>query len=210
RLRKGDVCVGCIVWLPPRKSHDDPVLCNRPDCCGRVALEPEGYDHPVVVLKIWQSINSNILGDLVCTIACATTFTNTSLDVYRAQRLRKPHYRASLPILDATSKSTKDDPGTVQNLVLEKGNMRKQSYVRLDHTYEVPLSMLTQYSGGRAYITRLSEASYITLIEKLGLEPEIFEITATLSKTTKQRLSALTNAARRSQNATRLPCTAEI
>lgn len=97
----------------------------------------------------------------------------------------------------------------MQNLVLEKGNMRKQSYVRLDHTYEVPLSMLTQYSGGRAYITRLSEASYITLIEKLGLEPEIFEITATLSKTTKQRLSALTNAARRSQNATRLPCTAE-
>jgi hypothetical protein len=70
RLRKGDVCVGCIVWLPPRKPHDDPVLCNRPDCCGRVPLEPEGYDHPVVVLKIWQSINSNILGDLVCTIAC--------------------------------------------------------------------------------------------------------------------------------------------
>jgi hypothetical protein len=45
-------------------------LCNRHDCCGRVALEAEGYDHPVVVLKIRQSINSNILGDLVCTIAC--------------------------------------------------------------------------------------------------------------------------------------------
>jgi hypothetical protein len=88
--------------------------------------------------------------------------------------------------------------------------MKKQSYVRLDHTYKVPLSMLTQYSGGRAYITRLSEASYITLMEKLGLVPEIFEITATLSKTTQQRLSALANAARRSQNATRFPCTAEI
>ena len=87
--------------------------------------------------------------------------------------------------------------------------MRKQSYVRLKHTYDVPLSMLTQYSGGRAYITRLSEASYTTLMEDLGLVPEIFEITATLSKTRPQRLSALANAAGPSQNATRLPCAAE-
>jgi hypothetical protein len=87
--------------------------------------------------------------------------------------------------------------------------MRKQSYVRLKHTYDVPLSMLTQYSGGRAYITRLSEASYTTLMEDLGLVPEIFEITATLSKTRQQRLSALANAAGPSQNATRLPCAAE-
>jgi hypothetical protein len=87
-------------------------------------------------------------------------------------------------------------------LVLEKGKLRKQSYVRLEHTYEVPVSMLTQYSGGRcrAYKKRLSNESYTILMENLGLASEVFEETATLFETTEGRLSKLANAARRSQN----------
>jgi hypothetical protein len=67
----GDVCVGCIVWLPPKASYGNPpVLCNRLCCCGQAALEDRGYDHPVVVLKIRQRVNSSTIGDLVCTVAC--------------------------------------------------------------------------------------------------------------------------------------------
>jgi hypothetical protein len=72
-LRNGDICRGCIVWLPPKSSHDDAVLCNRDGCCGRSALQEGGYDHPVVVLKIRQRENSRLYGDILCTVVCVCT-----------------------------------------------------------------------------------------------------------------------------------------
>ncbi len=72
RLISGDVCVGCIVWLPPRKDHEPPILCKREGCCGGEVLQDEGYNHPVVVLKIRQSENSRVHGDLMCLVACVS------------------------------------------------------------------------------------------------------------------------------------------
>jgi hypothetical protein len=74
-LRSGDVCVGCIVWLPPRGDHEQPIMCNREGCCGREILEDAGYDHPVVVLSIWQKEHSTRIGDIVCSVACVSNFT---------------------------------------------------------------------------------------------------------------------------------------
>jgi hypothetical protein len=75
--------------------------------------------------------------------------------------------------------------------------------VKLGHTYEVPASTLTQYSRGRcrAYKKRLSNASYILLMEELGLVPEVFEETATLFETAENRLLELANTFRLYQNA---------
>jgi hypothetical protein len=80
--------------------------------------------------------------------------------------------------------------------VLEKGSLRKQSYVRLEHTYNVPVSTLVQYTWNRcrAYKIRLSNSSYNNLMKELGLLPEPFEETATLES---RRLSELANPLRR-------------
>ncbi|KAE9377631.1 hypothetical protein N431DRAFT_500434 [Stipitochalara longipes BDJ] len=205
-LKPGDVCAGCIVWLPPKFNHEDPVLCNRHGCCGGAALDDGGYNHPVVVIEIKQKQNSRQLGDLICTVACATSFNDTPLSFYREQRRRRPHHRESIPILDSNSSSFEIDSQTIKHLVLEKGKLRKQSYVRLDHTYEVSVSRLTQYHKGRcrAYKMRLSEESYFKLTEELGLIPGIYEETDTLFETEARRLAALGDSAQLSQNATLL------
>jgi hypothetical protein len=69
-VKMGDICVGCIVWLPPRKSENPAIECSKSGCCGNEELNDAGYNHPVVVLKIRQRKNSNVRGDLVCTVAC--------------------------------------------------------------------------------------------------------------------------------------------
>ncbi|PMD43867.1 hypothetical protein L207DRAFT_562965 [Hyaloscypha variabilis F] len=203
-LIPGDVCVGCIVWLPPKLPHEEDVSCNRHGCCCGTFLKARGYNHPVIVLKIQQRANSRIPGDLICTVACATSFDDTPLQLYRERRLRKPRYQESIPILDSTSSSFEANSQIVKHLVLEKGRLRKQSYVRLDHTYEVPVSMLTQYHKGRcrAYKMRLPEASYHKLMEEFALVPEAFEDTDTLFETAASRLAALAYPAAVAQNAT--------
>lgn len=65
----GDLCVGCIVWLPPRVLSANTLTCGTKNCCGK-ELEDGGYDHPVVVLSMKQKEGSYILGDLICTVAC--------------------------------------------------------------------------------------------------------------------------------------------
>ena len=69
-VKMGDLCVGCIVWLPARDLQAPPIKCSKAGCCGHDDLEDPGYNHPAVVLKIRQRKNSNVPGDLVCTVAC--------------------------------------------------------------------------------------------------------------------------------------------
>ncbi|PMD27099.1 hypothetical protein NA56DRAFT_743451 [Hyaloscypha hepaticicola] len=210
-LRSGDICRGCIVWLPPKTSHDDAVLCNRDGCCDRSALQEGGYDHPVVVLKIRQRENSTLYGDILCTVVCVTTFQGTPLPLYLDQRLRRPHYRTSIPILPPDTKSLSiHGPEFEKKLFLEKDELKKQSYVKVGHTYEVPASTLTQYSRGRcrAYKKRLTKASYIFLMEELGLVPEVFEETASLFETAENRLHELATTVRLIPNASQTRSTA--
>jgi hypothetical protein len=133
-----------------------------------------------------------------------TTFHDTSLSLYLDQRVRRPHYRESIPILQPNTEYLSNPCfENEKKLVLEKDELKKQSYVKLGHTYEVPASMLTQYSRGRcrAYKKRLSEASYILLMAELGLVPEAFEETSTLFETAENRLLELANTIRLYQNA---------
>ena len=132
------------------------------------------------------------------------TFHDTSLPLYLDQRVRRPHYRESIPILQLSTEYLSNPGfGNEKKLVLEKDELKKQSYVKLGHTYEVPASTLTQYSRGRcrAYKKRLSNASYILLMEELGLVPEVFEETATLFETAENRLRELANTVRLFHNA---------
>jgi hypothetical protein len=72
-LITGDICVGCIVWLPPRNDLEEPINCNRNDCCGGEVLHDRGYNHPVVVMSIRQKGHSTVPGDLEFSVACVGT-----------------------------------------------------------------------------------------------------------------------------------------
>jgi hypothetical protein len=66
-LRAGDICVGCIVWLPEQLLNDQSLQCIQSNC-GEV-LDVRGYNHPVVVLSIRQNEISKVSGDLITSIA---------------------------------------------------------------------------------------------------------------------------------------------
>lgn len=83
-------------------------------------------------------------------------------------------------------------PGSasIVQLKLEDGRLKKQSYIRLQHTYRVPASMLRQYAyrNSRAYKRRLTQESYSALMARLAQLPEKYEVTGTLYETKNQRL----------------------
>lgn len=83
-----------------------------------------------------------------------------------------------------------------EELHLDKGRrLSKQSYVRLDHSYEVSVTVLRQYAyrEARAHQMRLTKLSYATLMEELDMEPEAYLKTKDLRRTAGQRLRALVN-----------------
>ena len=72
-----------------------------------------------------------------------------------------------MPIIDdSNSGAYLHLAATTRGVSLESGSLKKQSYIRLEHTYEVPISMLEQYSWKRcrAYKIRLSQDSYVELM----------------------------------------------
>jgi hypothetical protein len=69
-VRPGDVCVGCILWLPERPDNSADIYCSK---TGQV-LGPNGYDHPVVVTGVKQKSGSRQEGDLVITIAMVSQY----------------------------------------------------------------------------------------------------------------------------------------
>ncbi|KAH7356418.1 hypothetical protein BKA65DRAFT_422649 [Rhexocercosporidium sp. MPI-PUGE-AT-0058] len=187
-LIPGDVCVGCIVWLPPKDVNRPSIRCVNESCCGKRELDDGGHNHPVVVLKIRQKKGSIVIGDLICTVASVTTFSGTSLSKYLSRRRRR---QASIPIFDPEATAlTSPRAASLVQLKMEDGRLKKQSYIRLQHTYRIPVSMLGQYAyrNSRAYKRRLSYESYCALMELLSLPPEKYEVTASLYETENQRL----------------------
>ena len=71
--------------------------------------------------------------------------------------------------------------------------MRKQSYIRIDHLYTVPLPYLRSFTfnpRGRAYKMRLSEHSYATLMEFLALPAQPWVDGCEIWETADRRLDA--------------------
>lgn len=104
------------------------------------------------------------------------------------------HLQSSIPIYDFNSVVSEPCADSDQlSLHLEKRRLQKQSYVRLAHVYEVSISMLHTYGYRRcrAYKFRLSHTSYKTLMSKLGMREEFYELTNTLYETADLRLTGL-------------------
>lgn len=102
----------------------------------------------------------------------------------------------SIPISELDPKAAAAsiyDPS--QMLHLESGTLHKQSYVRTQHTYGVPVSMLRQYNFRiyQAYAKRLCERSCTLLATRLGLGTQAYTPTSAISKTWASRSADLTS-----------------
>jgi len=163
------LAVGCIVWLPPKEENGKDVVCS----CHGGKLDSQGYDHPVVVLKL-QGVREN-LNVSMCSVACITTFANTTLAEYHENSSRKPHFHQAIPISQTELQHA--NASTSPCLYVVKGAMVKQSYVKVKHMYEVPLSALRDYSRRYTdtHYLRLSKKSYAELMHLFHADGEPYE-----------------------------------
>jgi hypothetical protein len=117
------------------------------------------------------------------------------LEKYLKKRIHSIHHQKSLPIHDPEGKNIASFGLPYPTVLrLEEGRkLHKQSYIRLEHTYEIPVSRLRQYgfSSCRAYKIRLTEKSYKILMLELGMVPRVYHKTNTLYETADRRLAAL-------------------
>ena len=83
-------------------------------------------------------------------------------------------------------------------LHLEKGKLHKQSYLRLQHIYEVKVSSLQtlKWRNSPASKFRLSQESYVILMAKLNLKAEEYVETIMVPRVMRQRLLVVDAVAR--------------
>ncbi|KAJ8066874.1 hypothetical protein OCU04_004258 [Sclerotinia nivalis] len=150
-LKKKDLCVGCIVWLPARIESDGSLVCSRGEsCCNGKKLDDDGYNHPVVILCYEGT---------TCYIAMITSKTR-----------RRYHVATRIPISQKPQDIDDLDPG--DKLYLEIGEMNKQSFIIIEHLFQIPLSMLRSIRfkpDSRAFDTRLCKQSCMDLADMFNL-----------------------------------------
>lgn len=111
--------------------------------------------------------------------------------------------QSSIPIFELDPKAAEASIYALFPMLrLESGTLHKQSYVRTQHTYGVPVSMLRQYNFRihQAYAKRLCEHSCTLLTTRLGLGPQTYIPTPTVSKRGASRLDDLASTGGRIKN----------
>ncbi|TEY49943.1 hypothetical protein BOTCAL_0281g00010 [Botryotinia calthae] len=177
-VRKTDICVGCIVWLPSKLESDGDLVCSRgKSCCNGRRLDDEGYNHPVVILEHEGGI---------CSVALITS------------KSRQKHNQKTRIAISQTPENLEDlDTDLEKKLYLEAGEMNKPSFIITEHVFPVPFSKLRAISfkpDSRAFDTRLCKTSYLELIEKFEMDKDEVEWMDTVVMKGKERN---TNAERR-------------
>ncbi|KAF5873194.1 uncharacterized protein Bfra_008473 [Botrytis fragariae] len=169
-LKKTDICVGCIVWLPSKLESDGDLVCSREKgCCNGRCLNDEGYNHPVVILEHE--------GD-TCSVAMLTS------------KPRQKYNQKTRIAISQTPQNLEDvdtDPEIM--LYLEAGEMNKASFVITEHVFPIPFSKLRAISfkpDSRAFDTRLCKTSYLELIGRFEMDKDIAEWMDTVAMKGKQ------------------------
>ncbi|KAF7920789.1 uncharacterized protein EAE98_008818 [Botrytis deweyae] len=169
-LKKNDICVGCIVWLPSKLESDGDLVCNRgKSCCNGRCLDDEGYNHPVVILEHE--------GD-VCSVAMMTS------------KPRQKYNQKTRIAISQTPQNTGDlDTDPEIKLYLEAGEMNKASFIITEHIFPIPFSTLRAISfkpDSRAFDTRLCKTSYLELIGRFEMDKDKVEWMDTVAMKGKQ------------------------
>ncbi|KAA8565603.1 hypothetical protein MFRU_006g01840 [Monilinia fructicola] len=157
-----ELCVGCILWLPEKVAGGESVKCILPQCrcnnSNNSELDSEGYKHYVVILDVFQTADNKTQ----CYVAKLTSQTGK----YPIDRIK---------IYQEASTSPPDEVG---GLFLEHGSMPKQSFISLDHAYQLsPQLLRPMKTEHHACDRRLAEHSYTYLMDRLGLKAAKYQNT---------------------------------
>ncbi|PQE05441.1 hypothetical protein CJF30_00011389 [Rutstroemia sp. NJR-2017a BBW] len=154
---------GCIVWLPDKNENETgKVICIRDSCCFGTELDNEGYNHPVLVLKIKQ--------DGICSFVQAINKPQVT-SKQQKNRNRRDGRIDRLPI--SYHPTTDLDATVTATLYLEEGRMNRQSYVKTKHVFDIHVSQLRTWSfpsKSKPSDLRLTRQSYEYLAQTFGLQ----------------------------------------
>ncbi|KAI9642705.1 hypothetical protein NHQ30_008436 [Ciborinia camelliae] len=155
------VGVGCILWLP---HYNNSERASRPYCQfhrGDHLLDVAGFNHPVVVLNIYDRYPQNPSIQFI-------TLTSS--------------YRPTCPFIEGRrTRATTSQPDRRYQLYLENyRHLPATSYFQIRHRFVLDLSRFYTYSrarGARACDYRLNRGSYRRLMERLHLHADSYHST---------------------------------
>jgi hypothetical protein len=203
------ISVGCILRLPVRGENRP---CLAADCAQAKGtkknkfceLDKNGYDHPVAVLYTKPRINEDNACELEVTFvkvlkpsASFILTLNKRLQISSLGKARvedfinrrdnpdEQEWKTFSPICWIKSPKEPKMPGYTIRYHLEAGEMVCTSFFILPHRYTLPSHKLLNFTEGRnakPFYTRLDEASYYLLMDRLHLKPQAFEPTVSNMK----------------------------
>lgn len=175
RVRYNHLGEGCIVWLPVKDEDEEgTVACVKEDCCSHGLLDAEGFNHPVVIVRINGHGTCTFVKVRVLEVTKMSTKANILQVTSVAPKTRRNGTVDRLTI----SNSPPADQNSITSgvLYLEKGKMTRQSFVCIKHIYEVKVKRLRTCKfqrGNEAFNsseTRLTSQSYDYLIKALDVQ----------------------------------------
>ncbi|TGO09631.1 hypothetical protein BTUL_0159g00170 [Botrytis tulipae] len=161
-----DFCVGRIVFLPQSSRGIESVRCILPHSpCRRPEPDDMAYEHYFVILDVFLQHN----GEVKCYICQLTS--------QKVPRRRK-HLEKRILIKGPSS----GQPNfSLEQVYLEKGSMPKQSYICVQHVYQISCSLLRMTRVGSAsFRNRISKESYYHLMQELDLKAGVYESTSSV------------------------------
>jgi hypothetical protein len=105
-ISESNIAIGTIVYLAPKNPDQESCTCVLPNCRRRT-LADAGYDHPTVVLNIWDK---RPIGGEIMTLCCTVRQPQPDLSTVQTLNLGRcppthnrsdPKHLASLPLPDS-------------------------------------------------------------------------------------------------------------
>jgi hypothetical protein len=185
-------CVGAILFLKRKElcvfkdfPPGTPIDSRSTNLLGKPrskVLRDLGWGHPVVILR-WEHDSEN---NLILEVANITSFDQEPFQTYIQKckdfatgkdTAKTIKYANTLPIFHDEKTYSDEQLRDFFFLRTTGSRLTKQSYVALEGVYVVPSQYLRAYGVNYrdAWHVRLEEDSYLTLMNKLGEDPQRYE-----------------------------------
>ncbi|KUJ06542.1 uncharacterized protein LY89DRAFT_678628 [Mollisia scopiformis] len=201
-VRIEHTAVGNVCWLTDQSKVPEDVRCVHNHHCIEPYMRADGYRHPVLITGLYQREGSSALGDIMARFQSVSAYNGEDLGsyIYAKTYVRKflnvipirqgrerPEdgvFREPIPPGRSPSNSKpipwssvdkKGEPATATfqlELSPESQLLAKQSYVDIEHVWEVPLRYLKPYRfrgvWSKSYSFRISKDSYHVIAARTG------------------------------------------
>ncbi|KAI9642024.1 hypothetical protein NHQ30_009895 [Ciborinia camelliae] len=131
--------LGSIISFPDKPSESVEIVCTGHSCCKRAPLHRDAYRHPVVVIDSdSRSVDVLKVRVLKSHVSCTKFMLMSSPKITST----KPEERFANNYMRILGPDAQFEHSKPRDLFLEQGAMDHDSYIDLQHSYNVPIASM--------------------------------------------------------------------